>query len=105
MIALPGNPGLERAPEAWSGFEEFVDRLEELVKGFEGPVLFIHGDTHRQRVDQPLRDRETGDPLLNFTRLETYGSPDIGWVRVVVDTAAGRIVEYEPRLMNWWWLW
>ncbi len=105
VIALHGNPGLERAPEAWLGFEEFVDRLEELVKGFEGPVLFIHGDTHRLRVDQPLRDRETGDPLPNFTRLETYGSPDIGWVRVVVDTVAGRIVEYEPRLMSWWWLW
>jgi hypothetical protein len=39
--------------------------------------------------------------LENFTRLETFGSPDIGWVRVVVDTVAGRVVEFEPRLMRW----
>lgn len=105
VIALHGNPGLERDPEAWPGFEEFVELLEELVKGFEGPVLLIHGDTHTLRVDQPLYDSESGDPLTNFTRLETYGAPDIGWVRVVVDTLAGRIVEFDRRLMPWWWLW
>ena len=81
-----------------------MDRLEDLVKGFAGPVLLIHGDSHTQRVDHPLRDRGTGEPLANFTRLETYGAPDIGWVRVVVDSVAGRIVDYEPRLMPRWWL-
>jgi hypothetical protein len=105
VLAVHGNSGLERDPAAWPGFEEFVDRLEELVKGFEGSVLFIHGDSHIQRVDHPLRDLETGEVLPNFTRLETYGSPDIGWVRVVVDSVAGRFVEFEPRLMPRWWLW
>jgi len=105
VLALHGNPGLENAREARAGYEAFVDRLEELVKGFAKPVLLIHGDTHTQRVDHPLRERETGDTLLNLTRLETYGSPDIGWIRVVVDSVAGRIVEYEPRLMRRWLLW
>jgi hypothetical protein len=105
VLAMHGDPGLERAPEARAGYVEFVGRLEELVKGFAGSVLLIHGDSHEQRVDHPLRDRETGDTLLHFTRLETYGSPDIGWVRVVVDSLAGQIVAYEPRLMPWWRLW
>jgi hypothetical protein len=42
----------------------------------------------------------TREVLENFTRLETFGSPDIGWVRVVVDSVAGRVVEIEPRLMQ-----
>lgn len=75
------------------------------MQDFAGPVHLIHGDSHTQRVDRPLRDRDTGEPLANFTRLEAYGSPDIGWVRVVVDSAAGRIAAYEPRLMPGWWLW
>lgn len=102
VLALHGDPGLERDPEVRNGYRDFVDRLEDLVNGSARPVLLIHGDSHEQRVDHPLRDRMTGQPLSNFTRLETYGSPDIGWVRVVVDSVAGRIVAYEPRLMRRW---
>lgn len=63
-------------------------------------MLLIHGDTHEYTVDHPLRRAGTGEALENFTGLETYGSPDIGWVRVVVDSVAGRVVEFEPRLMR-----
>ncbi|HYR10207.1 MAG TPA: hypothetical protein VEQ60_20705 [Longimicrobium sp.] len=62
-------------------------------------MLLIHGDTHHQRVDHPLRNAR-GEAYRNFTRLESYGSPDIGWVRVVVDSADGRITTYEPRRMD-----
>lgn len=105
VLALHGDPGLEGGGEARTGYEEFLNHLEQLVKELGKPVLLIHGDTHLQRVDHPLRDQVTGDPLRNFTRLETYGSPDIGWVRVVVDSVAGRIIEYEPRLMRRWLIW
>lgn len=65
-------------------------------------MLLIHGDSHTHRVDHPFLD-EHGVPYPNFTRLETFGSPDIGWVRVVVDTLAGRIARVEPRLIRGWW--
>jgi hypothetical protein len=64
-------------------------------------VLLVHGDTHDQRVDQPLVDA-SGRPYPNFTRLETFGSPRIGWVRVVIDTVSGRFARYEPRLVRGW---
>lgn len=67
-----------------------------------GPVLLIHGDSHHQRVDQPLKD-DVGRTYENFTRLKTFGFPDTGWIRVVVDTVAGRFVEFEPRVMRGWW--
>ena len=68
---------------------------------FPGDVLLIHGDTHVYRRDQPLTDEE-GGVLANFTRLETFGSPDVGWVRVVADTVKGDVLEIEPRLMKRW---
>ncbi len=104
VIAMHGSPGLHYHPAPRGGYEAFLDRLETRVKAFARPVLLIHGDGHRYTVDHPLRDRATYEPLPNFTRLETFGSPDIGWVRVVVDTVAGEFA-FEPRVMRRWWLW
>jgi hypothetical protein len=102
VLATHANPGLEGGPEDARAFEPFVDRLKRRVAEFPGPVLLVHGDWHELTVDQPLR-RPDGTPYENFTRLQTFGSPDIGWVRVVVDTAAGRFTAFEPRLMRGWW--
>ena len=74
-----------------------LTRLAERTASFPGQVLLIHGDSHEYRVDHPLMRPGTETPLENFTRLETFGSPVIGWVRVVVDSVAGRVVEFEPR--------
>ncbi len=104
VLAMHGTPGLQYHPKPRVGYEAFLDQLETRVKAFGRPVLLIHGDGHTFRVDHPLRDRATYEPLANFTRLETFGSPDIGWVRVVVDTVAGDFVGFEPRLMRRWWL-
>jgi hypothetical protein len=105
VIAMHGSPGLQYHPRPRAGYEVFLDSLESRVKAFGRPVLLIHGDGHSYRVDHPLRDRATYEPLPNFTRLETFGSPDIGWVRVVVDSTAGKFVAFEPRLTRRWWIW
>lgn len=101
VLAMHGNIGID-ASQPRRGYDSFVKRLQHQVATFPGPVLLIHGDSHDQRVDHPLRAAD-GRVLENFTRLETFGSPEIGWVRVVVDTVAGRITRYEPRLMRGWW--
>ncbi len=84
-----------------SPYRDFVQALERRVAGFPGPVLFVHGDSHVQRTDRPLAD-STGAPHANFTRVETFGSPDVGWVRIVVDTVSAEIVSVEPRPMRGW---
>jgi hypothetical protein len=33
-----------------------------------------------------------------MTRLETYGSPFVGWVRVDVDPSRPNVFTFEPRL-------
>jgi hypothetical protein len=104
VIALHANP-FARAGGARPGFEAFFARLQQLVMDYPGQVLLVHGDSHTQRVDHPLPSRASGAPLENFTRLETYGSPDIGWVRVVVDSVRGRFTTFEPRLVPPWIVW
>lgn len=103
VITMHGSPGLQYHPRPRVGYEAFLDLLETRVKAFKGPVLLIHGDGHTFRVDHPLRDRVTYETLPNFTRLETHGSPDIGWVRVVVDSISGEF-SFESRIMRRWWL-
>lgn len=86
----PGETGPKRP------YANLVGRLRTHTGAFGGQVLVIHGDSHFQRVDHPLSDT-AGRVYRSFTRLETFGAPQIGWVRVVVDTVAGRIIAYEPR--------
>ena len=99
VLAAHANVRLESG--GGDGYGPLVSALRDHVAAFPGDVLFIHGDTHTFRMDQPLTDGK-GRGLANFTRLETWGSPDIGWVRVVLDTVKGEVVEIEPRLMRRW---
>ena len=62
----------------------FRRQLRQLSESFGGQVLLLHGDTHRFRVDQPLRDAN-GATLVRFTRLESFGWPfGASWVHVRV---------------------
>ncbi len=97
--APPGDP-------ARRGFERLIGALERQVAGFDGEVLLVHGDDHAFQVDRPLAGRAVGPPLENLTRLETFGSPEVGWVRVTVDPGPPVAFTFEPRpiLRGWWWI-
>jgi hypothetical protein len=98
VVAMHGDPGFETPGGARAGYERLVDTLTAQVSAFQGSVLLIHGDFHDLTMDHPLTRRGTGEVLSSFTRLQTFGSPDIGWVRVVLDTLSGQ-VSFEPRKM------
>jgi hypothetical protein len=105
VVAMHANPlyqpgELERA--AYSPLEE---ALVDLAQHFGKPVLVIHGDEHRYIVDKPFRDPVTGDSVPNLQRLETFGSPDIGWVDVVVDPALPDLFRFEPNVTPRWMWW
>jgi hypothetical protein len=95
VLFIHGNPGFEGE---WvnTGYRDFVAALEQEVREFKKPVLLAHGDRHRFRVDQPLTDPMTGSRLMNFTRLETFGSPTVAWVRVNVDSRRQPLFLIEP---------
>lgn len=91
---------LAQPPAAGSGFRAFLAALELEVAAWRRPVLFVHGDTHYFRVDKPLFDPASGRAFEGFTRVETFGSPYVGWVRIVVDTARPGMFEFRPEMVT-----
>jgi hypothetical protein len=99
FVIIQGNPfesGRWFAPRP-DGYQAFVDHLRQETLAFHGQVVLVHGDTHRQRIDQPLADARSGSPVANFTRVETYGSPFMGWIKVTADPAAAPPLRFERR--------
>ena len=78
-------------------FGPFIAQMAEGAAALRKPVLFVHGDTHMYRVDYPFRDAQ-GSPLTHLTRLETWGSPFVGWARVGVDPASAEPFRLDPKL-------
>lgn len=67
----------------WSGFQRTIEgTLLPLAKRWGKPVLVIHGDTHKFRIDQPFSFEKK--PLPNVTRLIVPGANDVRAVRVSV---------------------
>jgi hypothetical protein len=50
-------------------------------------VVLVHGDSHHQQINQPLLDAAGLEVVKNFTRVETYGYPSMGWTKGTVDAS------------------
>jgi hypothetical protein len=81
-------------------YDDFIAALEVETLAFKGPVLMVHGDSHIFRVDQPLLTSKTGRVIENFTRLETFGTPDVHWVRVIVDVNDPNVFTIKPEIVK-----
>ena len=92
-IAMQANPWFTRKRV----FDEVLDTIERASRALGKPVLLIHGDTHNFQVDQPFADA-TGATNINITRVETYGSPIVGWVKVTVTPGDPRLFGFESRI-------
>jgi hypothetical protein len=107
VLAFHANPGFD-APAgkpSRQAYEPFLTALEEEVERFPKPVLAVHGDGHDYTVDHPLVRRTTGRRLESFTRLQVPGSPEVGWVRVVVEPAARAPFGFEKHVVPRWKYW
>lgn len=93
VVMMQANPWFTRK----AVFEPLLRELEEAALRLRKPVLLVHGDTHLQRVDHPFVDAMgIANPWL--TRLETFGSPFVGWVRVRVDPGHPDLFTFEAKL-------
>jgi hypothetical protein len=92
---IPGmRPPGQKNPTA---FDEYVKVLTEEIESYEKPVAYLHGDTHRYRIDQPLFSAKSTRRFQNFIRVETFGNPDTHWVRVTVDPSDPKLFRFEPQ--------
>ncbi len=105
VVAMQADPGFEvdpaeRSAKKVDGFDPLLAAFAAEAKAFAKPVVIMHGDSHRYRFDHPLVDPATGRPVPNVTRVETFGSPDVGWVKVTLDPAGSTFVSVEPHAVT-----
>ena len=93
VIAMQANPWFTRKRV----FDDVRAVIERTGRAFRKPMLLVHGDTHNFQVDAPFLE-PTGQPIPNITRVETYGSPIVGWVKVTVHASGPRLFTFEPHI-------
>jgi predicted phosphodiesterase len=100
MISMQANPGFDRPPDKRTGYNDLLTTLQRETVAFGKPVVLVHGDTHTYRLDGPMTSTTTGRRVDNFTRVETFGSPDVNWVRASVDTSSPEVFAFQPEIIE-----
>jgi hypothetical protein len=98
-VFMQANPGLDGKPRPMlraDGFAGIRATLAREVRAWQKPVLLVHGDTHKFRVDQPLLDPVARRAIANLTRVEVFGAPLLGWVKIGVDPQAAALFTVTP---------
>ena len=95
----PNNANINLAN--YDGYDAFLDALRTRTIEFGavgGEVLLVHGDTHFYKVDMPFNSPTS--LLPNFTRLCTFGSPGVNWVKVTVNPNGRTLFTFEPMIVR-----
>lgn len=102
MLIMQANPHFDLPPShrQRQGFNELLQRLERETIAFGKPVVLVHGDSHYFRIDQPLLGSKSGRRLENFTRVETFGNPDVHWVRASVHHDDPNVFRFQPQYVR-----
>ena len=95
---IQGDPEFEAASAGHPkpGYRDFINQLREETQGFAGQVVLVHGDSHHQQINQPLLDATGREVVKNFTRVETYGYPYMGWTQGTVDASDPQVFRFSP---------
>ena len=107
VLVIQADPGFDvpetedkdesQAPGV-SGYRNFINSVVQETEQFAGQVLLVHGDTHFFKVDKPLYSPTK--VLANLTRLQTFGSPLIHWVRVTVEPKNPNVFSISPVMVK-----
>ncbi|MGI9213095.1 MAG: hypothetical protein ACR2HF_11550 [Methylococcaceae bacterium] len=114
MVIIQANPWDHIPSTELTGFQEFLTTLESETRAFGKPVVLVHGDSHYFRVDKPLPNApfdvkldfqpfawESSEPRLeNFTRVETFGTVNLHWLKVTVDPADPSVFTFRQRIVE-----
>jgi len=81
-----------------SGFVDTLNQFRSMAEKTTLPILLIHGDSHRLRIDQPLLD-SSRRVLENVYRLEVMGADEVQAVEVTVDDSKSSPFSFRPLLV------
>ncbi len=107
VMVFQGDPGFdlpetededESAAPGVIGYRNFMKAVVEQTEKFNGQVLLVHGDTHFFKMDKPLYSPTK--LLPNLTRVQTFGSPSLHWVKVTVDPPSANVFTVHPVIVQ-----
>lgn len=81
-----------------SGYRETVSTFRDRSENLPIPILLIHGDSHRLKIDQPLLSSKN-KPLENVYRLEVMGADQVQAVEVQVNSQESSPFSFRPLLI------
>lgn len=87
-----------------SGYRDTLESLISRSEIFNKPVLLIHGDSHRLKIDQPLYRKNQKKVLENVLRLQVMGADQVQAVEVQVNPAQEQPFSFRPIILkenNW----
>ena len=107
VISFHASPKFYESPDDpdRKPFEPLLTALEEEAERFARPVLIAHGDHHKYTIEHSAVRSKPKHHLQNVTRLEVPGSPQVGWVRVVVTPGADNPFAFEAHVVPRWKYW
>jgi hypothetical protein len=99
-VVVLTHANLQFDTPAWrkTGFDSFREALTAKTQAFAKPVLLVHGDSHTFTIDKPMKNA-TMQTVANFTRLEVFGSPDLGVVYLTIDTTKANPFSFRPVML------
>jgi hypothetical protein len=107
VLVIQADPGFD-LPETedtdesqlsgYAGYRNFMAAVARQTEQYQGQVLFVHGDTHFFKVDKPLYSPTK--LLSNLTRLQTFGSPSLHWVKVGVEPGSAHLFNIQPVIVR-----
>jgi hypothetical protein len=101
MLIIQANPHFDLAAtnQLRLGFNAWLKILERETVAFGKPVVLVHGDSHYFRIDKPLLNAKTGRRIQHFTRVETFGYPDVHWLRARVADRDANLFSFHIELV------
>lgn len=96
VVFFHGNPIWDDIYWRATAYRDFKSMLSREGAKLEVPILAVHGDTHRFTIDKPLAFENGRTRADHVIRLETFGSPERGFVLVTADRNNPEVFSFTP---------
>ena len=96
-VVLAIHADIFNAEDGRRGFRTTLSAIGDGARAFGGPVLVVHGDSHRFTIDQAMMD--IAPDLDNIIRLQVFGDSEVHAVRVTVDPDAAAVFAFQPMII------
>lgn len=96
VVIQHADPKFKKKGAFKSEFRAVMEVLQKKAVGYPRPILLVHGDGHKFRIDMPLRTRDGRQTIDTLTRLEVFGAWHVQGVLVRVDTDKSYPFAFSP---------